>query len=163
MTNCTKTQKKLCEDYNCDICFERSFVSIDESIFWSDTNDLSPRHVFKNTHTKYFLICPICNHEYDVILKNVTFNNTGCPYCTSKILCDDYNCDICFENSFISEENSIFWSDTNDLSPRHVFKNTHITYFFNCPDCYHEFDTRLLDMSPEVYVVHIVVIKNYVI
>ncbi len=58
MSTCYKTQKKLCSNENCDICFERSFASSDKAKFFVNNlnNDVHPRDLFKGTHKNIGLI-----------------------------------------------------------------------------------------------------------
>ena len=133
MPNCTK-RSKLCENDECQLCFEKSFASHTNAKFWSDKNILQPRQVFKSTHIKYWFKC--C-HEFDAPLNHVN-KNRWCPYCSNKKLCNE-NCQKCFNKSFASHEKAQFWSNINELTARQVFKNSNKLYLFNCV-CMHEFE-----------------------
>jgi len=141
----------LCED-ECKVCYEKSFASHPKSKHWSpknknkDGNPLLPRHVFKNSNTKYTFLCNNCNHEFDVSPNKI---NAGrwCPYCCvpCKKLCND-NCNQCFNKSFASHPKSQFFSDNNvdsngnKIVPRQVLKGSDVKYKFICGDCNGEFE-----------------------
>ena len=146
MTGCTKTQMKLCEDYICEICFERSFASVEKAIYWSDKNEFSPRELFKSVHDKYKFDCAKCNHEFESTLSHVN-HGTWCPYCANRRLCDSYECSVCYNNSFASVEEAIYWSDKNECSPREVCKNSKNKYKFDCAKCNHEFESNLNNIN----------------
>ena len=59
---CCNPPKKLCYDQDCKICLEKSFMSSDKNICWSDKNIISSRRVFKHSDDKYFFDCNKCNN-----------------------------------------------------------------------------------------------------
>ena len=131
--------KKLCNNNDCKICFEKSFASHEKSKYWSEKNKINPRDIFKSTPIQYYFICS-CNHE---LLKSPNqISKSWCPYCSTppQLLCDDNNCKNCFNNSFASHEKSQYWSNLNLITPRTIFKGTHKNYFFNCNKCSHVLD-----------------------
>ena len=78
------SHQKLCEDNNCNMCFNNSFASTDKSTIWSSKNNLVPRQVFKSSSSKkYIFDCNRCNQEFTKIISDVT-NGVGCPYCYNK-------------------------------------------------------------------------------
>jgi very-short-patch-repair endonuclease len=153
---------RLCNDNDCQTCFNNSFASHEKAEFWSDKNvdengnKINPRQVFKKTHKKYLFNCNICWHQYDTALSNLK-RNRGCPYCCkpSKRICDNDNCECCREKSFASHEKSKYWSEKNRdqpegydglyISPRQVIKGTDKRYWFKCNNikCGHEFEASL--------------------
>jgi len=137
---------KLCDDTECNICFEKSFASYEKAIYWSDKNELKPRQVFKNSNTKYIFNCDICNHDFLTQLRNIVIGG-WCPYCVNKKLCDNEDCKQCFEKSFASSEKAIYWSDKNELKPIQIFKQSIYKYWFKCNICNHEFYTRLASIT----------------
>lgn len=139
---CCIPSKILCQDINCKSCYEKSFASHEKSQYWSNKNEITPRHVFKNSNTKYWFNCNICNHDFNVQLYCIN-KGTWCGYCSNKILCKADNCKICFEKSFASNEKSKYWSNKNELNPIQVVKNSHKKYLFNCNKCNHEFEIML--------------------
>ena len=66
---CNDTQKKLCTDANCVICFERSFASHEKSIFWDGEKNEEPINYWYNPDTgvvyDYDLNYPIGKIKYD--------------------------------------------------------------------------------------------------
>ena len=140
--------QKLCEDENCNLCFEKSFASHEKSKYWSDENKLKPRQVFKQSNIKYIFTCNICNHYRYQSLNNIQKNN--CVFCAGQKICEDENCNLCFEKSFASHEKSKYWSDENKLKPRQVFKQSNIKYIFTCNICNHNFDATLNHISSKI-------------
>lgn len=139
------TNQKLCNNENCKDCFNKSFASIEKSIYWSDKNDLIPRQIFKTTQVqKYLFNCNVCSHEFEQRIDHVT-NEVWCPYCSTspKKLCENNDCKMCFNKSFASHPKSKFWSNKNILTPRQVFKVTSSKFLFNCNKCSNEYETAL--------------------
>ena len=140
--------RKLCENNNCQICFEKSFMSNPKSKYWNYelNNNINPRNVFKNCNNKIYFNCEICNHSFQQQLNSIT-NGQWCPYCAnpSRILCNDDDCNICFEKSFASHEKSKFWNYelNNNINPRNIFKNCNKKSWFSCEICNHIFNTSL--------------------
>lgn len=133
---CAKS--RLCDDSDCDHCKNRSFASHPRAEFWSDKNKLSPRDIFKSSHTKYLFNCNECKHEF-VISPNMISHNNWCAYCASKILCDNIDCQTCHTNSFASYEMSKYWSEKNPISPRMIAIRSSKKFIFNCPHCKNEY------------------------
>ena len=47
--DCLNT-KKLCNNIDCKICYEKSFASHEKSKYWSAKNgDIKPREIFKSS------------------------------------------------------------------------------------------------------------------
>lgn len=138
-------KKKLCENLDCNFCFDNSFASSDKSKFWSSRNEFSPREVFKYSSKKFWFNCDVCNHEFDSTLGHIKDN--WCSYCANKKLCDSVDCESCFNKSFDSEYRSIFWSNKNSLNPRQVFKVSKKKYIFECGLCKLSFEKRLDHIS----------------
>ena len=137
--------KHLCENDDCQTCFENSFASHEKIKYWSDKNDdvIKPRQVFKSSHKKYWFNCE-CGHQFECALSNITALNCWCPYCANRKLCKNKECQTCFEKSFASHDKSKCWSDKNgDINPRQVFKSSGNKYWFDCNTCCHQFETAL--------------------
>lgn len=75
---CTPNSQRLCNDNNCEICFEKSFASHFRARYWSVENVLTPRQVFKHSRSKYIFDCE-GNCLFEISLTNI---NKGywCPY-----------------------------------------------------------------------------------
>ncbi len=134
---CCEPPKQLCDDKNCNLCFEKSFSSHEKSLYWSLKNILSPRQVFKNDNEKYIFDCSICNHNFYISLSCIV-QKQWCHFCSHNELCDDEICKFCFDNSFASSKFAEYWSDKNELKPRQVFLNDNKKYYFNSSCCNHE-------------------------
>lgn len=129
------------------MCFNNSFASSDKAIFWSKENKLSPRQVFKNCNSKFFLKCCECNHEFESSLGCVSrINGSWCPFCSHTKLCDERECNMCLKNSFASSDKAIFWSKFNKLIPRQVFISSTKKFFFECVKS-HKFEIVLSDVT----------------
>lgn len=136
---CANPQTKLCENENCIRCWSKSFASTDYIYCWSEKNKLKPHQVFKHSHTKYFFNCDYCKHEFKLSLDDV-MKGSWCQFCSNppKLLCEEENCMICFNKSFVPDERAKYWSNKNKLSPRQVFASSNKKFLFDCPNCLHE-------------------------
>jgi very-short-patch-repair endonuclease len=143
--------RHLCDDEECQTCFDKSFASHDKSKYWSEENgDVKPRQVFKSVNTKYWFRCHKCSHEFNTRLANITNLNRWCPYCCNppKQLCENENCQCCYEKSFASHNKSVFWSEKNgDVKPRQVFKSVSTKYWFDCNTCCHQFQSVVSNIT----------------
>jgi very-short-patch-repair endonuclease len=133
---------KLCNNNDCDICFDKSFASHPANEYWNTNNPLQPRQVFKSSGNKYFFDCEECHHIFQASLLNVN-NGKWCSFCANKILCDNDNCQICFNKSFASHIKSKFWNIDNTVFSRQVFKHDNHKYSFDCNVCFHIFKIGL--------------------
>lgn len=138
--------KKLCDDDNCSTCYEKSFASHPKAIYWHSSNECQPRQLFKNSHKKYYFNCDKCNHIIHTQLSTVSFKNCWCYYCSHHRMCENDNCDMCFNSSFASIERSKFLNNKN-VNPRQLFKNSGIKYKFNCDTCNEEFDMKITHVT----------------
>jgi DNA-directed RNA polymerase subunit RPC12/RpoP len=141
---------KLCKDDKCKICFENSFASNKKADYWNyEKNDKIPREVFKHDNDKYWFTCSDCKHDFKSILSDISSNESWCPYCAHQKLCDDEDCKMCYENSFVSHEKADYWNyEKNVKTPREVFKrSSNEKYRFICLDCKHDFDSALNNIS----------------
>ena len=130
---CANPPKQLCDLEDCKQCYKKSFASSDKAKYWSNKNKLKPRYIFKFANKKYWFDC-ICGHTFDCSLGNITSNGNWCCYCANKALCDNIDCNKCFEKSFASSDKAKYWSNKNKLNPRQIFKNSHIKYIFICDE-----------------------------
>jgi hypothetical protein len=111
---CASPPKKMCEnniDSHCTTCFQKSFASHKQSLLWNyDLNKVHPSQIFKGDNDEHWFKCNTCNHTFKKCINTITNQDCGCPYCASKILCEDDGCKICFEKSFASHPRAIFFS-----------------------------------------------------
>ncbi|QIN54507.1 putative restriction endonuclease with zinc-ribbon domain [Cedratvirus kamchatka] len=135
--------RRRCLDENCDLCFGRSFASIENSKYWSDKNKLTPREIGKQDKGLFWFFCPDCDHEFQRKPHDISKGKHICLFCNGKELCGREECEPCYQRSFASVENSKYWSDKNGISPLVLFKNSQRGYVFDCHDCGHEFVTGL--------------------
>lgn len=133
---CEKNSRKICSNEKCKICFDKSFASHPKSSYWSEENTISAREVFKSTGTKYKFNCD-CGHTFETSPHSVSSGN-WCPYESNHKLCNNNDCNQCYQKSFASHPKSSYWSEENTILAREVFKNTGTKYKFNC-DCKHGF------------------------
>lgn len=134
--DCSKRTRGVCGK-ECDLCFSRSFAAHERAVCWSDKNKLLPHQVAKNSDTKIVFKCPVCPHEFEMMLHHVV-EGKWCPYCAGSKLCFDVECDHCWERSFASHEKSHLWSILNfPVTPRDVFLSAHAKYWFDCDCCGH--------------------------
>ena len=151
---CSIPPRQLCEDDNCKNCFEKSFASHEKSQYWNkDKNeDVNPRKVFKCSKTKCWFDCVVCKHTFKSNLNDITSKRpTWCPYCSipPKQMCDNENCQFCFEKSFASHEKSQYWNKekNGDINPREIFKCAINKYWFDCDKCNHTFENTLNNIT----------------
>ena len=148
---CANPPKKLCDNLDCNTCLNKSFASHRKALFWDHKkNKCSPRQCFKNSNTKYYFSCDICDHEFENTLANINNLNQWCPYCAKQKLCDNNTCIPCYNNSFISHEKVQYWNieKNNTVQPRQCFKaSTCCKYWFTCKTCLHSFQSTLYNVS----------------
>jgi very-short-patch-repair endonuclease len=141
--------RKLCG--NCDKCYEKSFASHPKALYWSNENELKPNEVLKGAdRKKYKFNCDKCPHTFEIVLKSITTKNQWCSYCSHQKLCDDNNCNMCFNNSFSSIERSKYLYDKT-INPRTLFKSTNKKYKFDCNNCNKTFSCQLSDITKGVW------------
>lgn len=139
---CVKGTQYLCDDTNCNNCFEKSFASYPLAKYWSKDNQKTARQVTKGSKSKYIFDCH-CGHKFEVQLYCISLNNRGCPYCSNKKLCDNENCKKCFDLSFASYKDVGHFSSKNTVKPRNIFKGTEIKCIFDCQKCNKEYETTV--------------------
>jgi hypothetical protein len=145
--NCSSTQKALCGQEECSICYERSFATHERAAAWSMENELQPHQVLKNSNKKYKFNCVDCGHTLEMILKNVC-SGQWCKYCKSDGLCQE-DCLFCYQKSFASHPMAESWSARNDLQPRQVLKRSDKKCWFDCKDCQHSFQSALYSVNKD--------------
>ena len=74
-------------------------------------------------------------------LVNISTGKSWCPYCSRKKLCEQEDCNFCYQKSFASHEKAKFWNETKNggIKPREVFKGSNKKYWFTCDECKHDF------------------------
>ena len=148
-SKCKGNQKNKCDDYNCNKCFEKSFISSTKAKYWNYVMNggKRPREIAKSSSGKMWFNCENCFHVFNMQLDNVA-KNRWCSYCSGKKLCDVSECHSCFNKSFATSDKAKYWNYTlNALFPRQITINSSIKYWFSCNDCYHNFQTRIYSIT----------------
>ena len=83
-------------------------------------------------------------------LKNISSKGNWCSYCAHQKLCENNDCSMCFNNSFVSVERSKYLHDKT-ISPRMLFKSTNKKYKFDCDVCNKVFSCQLSDITKGVW------------
>lgn len=164
---CSGQHRPLCDDETCSHCLARSFAAHPKAKHWHPTKNvnengkiLTPRNVRPRSDRTHWFICDECGHDFDAPLGNITMKPRGrhkptwCPFCANGPLCDDKNCDMCFENSFAAHPKAIYWDEEKNvdehgqkLTPRDYRIGSNVVCFFKCGECGHTFDIRLGKVS----------------
>lgn len=144
--------QKLCDNENCKMCFEKSFANHEKCQYLDKTKtNINPRYVFRSAHIKLPFKCNICNHLFEKSLNSLAVHNSWCPYCCTgeHILCNNNDCQFCFNRSFAKHEKSKYWNYNlnNNISPRNVTISTGMKYWFDCNKCGNVFNTRLCEIT----------------
>jgi very-short-patch-repair endonuclease len=142
--------KKLCDNKDCNSCFNKSFASHEKSKYWSNENQLTPRQLFKGADKNKFMFICDCGHKLEIGLKNITSQGHWCSYCSHQKLCENKDCSMCFNNSFASITKSEYLNDKN-VNPRMLFKSTNKKYNFDCNVCNKMFSCQLSDITKGVW------------
>jgi very-short-patch-repair endonuclease len=145
------SNKKICKNNECISCYNKSFASHPKSIYWSNENNLNPRQVFKCADRKNFKFdCNKCQHKLFLNLKNISSKGRWCSYCSHQKLCENNDCNMCYNNSFASVERSKYLHDKK-INPRMLFKSTNKKFEFDCDNCCKVFETQLSDITKGVW------------
>jgi hypothetical protein len=80
------SNKKLCDDVGCSICFEKSFASSEKVQYLSPKNTINPRLVFKSCNKKFIFNCNLCSKEFTATLNNISGGKwcKSCGFVSSK-------------------------------------------------------------------------------
>lgn len=138
----SNSSKTLCKNKECKVCFEKSLASHPQAQYWNkDLNgDITPREIRRGNQKKFWFDCNVCKHTFNAKPNHIT-NGSWCPYCAHLKLCDNEDCEMCFENSAASTSKAKLWNYelNNGLTPRNVFKFSTLKYWFTCNRCQHDF------------------------
>ena len=135
--------KKLCNNLDCSVCFEKSFASHEKSKYLSVENKHTARQIFKFSGKKYNFKCNYCNHNFITVIASITTKNTFCPYCCTppqKICIND--CNYCYNKSFASIDKSKYLIDKS-INTNQIYKFSNLIMSFKCPDCMHTFNKKI--------------------
>ena len=135
---------KLCENLSCSYCFNKSFLSVENSKYVIDKT-INLRFINKNNTNKLDFKCYKCNHIFASRPKSIT-EGYWCKYCYHS-LCSNEDCEYCFKHSFASNPKSKYWSLKNIFKPRDLRHFSKQKIIFNCEECNIEFKTQLNTIS----------------
>lgn len=138
--------QKLCNNDLCDICFNKTCASHAMAEAWSSKNTASAREMFLQSNKKIIFNCLTCRHEYETTPNHYFTRNGSCAYCDNKKLCENEECDDCYNKSFASHKHAVCWSVKNDCEPRDIFKGSNKRCYFNCNKCNLDFETYLYNV-----------------
>lgn len=132
------SHQKICADDTCNDCFEKSFASCDMVRHWIEQkNIVRPRDVFKGSGKKFWFKCDACGH--DVLNRLDIVKKRGwCYYCKGIQLCDEENCDFCFQRSIASHPKAIYFKyGGKGKTARQIAKGSKTECTFECNKCKH--------------------------
>lgn len=136
----------LCENIKCKTCFEKSCASNKILMKKWDENDVNPRNIFLNSSIMINWKCNLCKHIHIQSPNNKFGKNSGCPYCSNSRLCDEINCQECFNKSCASiRELCEIWDKKNNLTPRDVFIKSGLIINWNCKNCNKEYKQKPIE------------------
>lgn len=105
------------------------------------------KNILRNSKEVYWFNCDKCIHSFRRSIFKIG-RNKWCPFCDSLQLCQDRNCNDCYDKSFANHPNSKYWDyQKNALTPRFVLQNSNDLYWFKCNKCNCSFESQLLSMS----------------
>ncbi len=148
--------RDLCDNSECKMCYDNSFASSILKDYIHEDCKVDLRKTFKAGHTLLKFRCHKCSHVFERRARGLNLTNY-CQYCskTSKILCEDQNCEICMKNSFASNTKAIFWSSKNELKPRDVhILDSKENYLFDCSKCKKLFNRTPFDIYKGLWCSH---------
>jgi very-short-patch-repair endonuclease len=137
----------LCNDTKCTMCKNNSFESHVKSKYWSNKNKIKPRQTFRSSANQYWFDCNKCNHSFKMSPHQIVNNNNWCTYCASYKLCDNDDCNFCFNKSFASHPKSVYLSSKNKIDARQIFKYSCIKYLFDCDVCNKSFKAAISNVT----------------
>lgn len=146
---CSSPPKELCNDESCVLCFQKSCASIPHiATRWSLTNETSPRFVFSRSSTQNVVLDCKCGSTWKgkpaSMWSDDNKSRDDCPHCHEQksILCDDSECQLCFNRSCASDNRIVqHWSSLNKCTPRDVCRRSGKLIFIDC-QCGHTFEQQ---------------------
>ena len=123
MKKCS-SKSKICIE-KCGNCFKRTYafnIFMEEGNIWDVVKNkgINPREVPNKSPIQYYFQCRKCKHSF--MTSACEASKGACRYCSSGKLCDDNECNICFERSYASApEESLVLCDYK-ITARHITK-----------------------------------------
>ena len=129
----------------------KSFASHPKSVLWHSENDCYPKEVLKGCEKKFYFNCEKCPHKLYISLKKISLQGRWCSYCSHQKLCENIDCNMCYNNSFASIERCKYLFDKT-INPRMLFKSSNCKkYKFLCDKCSNSFDKILSDVTRGIW------------
>ena len=146
---CAKANARLCDDSDCKMCFKRSCASHKKmKKHWSyELNECDPRDILLKSGKKCWFRCK-CGHNFDSTPAHISGEDTWCPYCSGRKLCDEEMCEQCTERSCASHPKMVqCWSKRNGhVTPRDIPLYCNKLHWFDCK-CKHSFQASPAHIS----------------
>ena len=153
--------KKLCKLKDCTYCYNKSFSSYEgktvinkfkiECWDYEKNNSTIPRHIFKNTHCKYWFKCDVCFHSFIINIDSITGKKERwCVYCCERAVkfCNK-DCNYCYNRSFASYSGITSngnlkikcwdYKKNNSTIPRNIALKSNSKFWFICDVCDNSF------------------------
>ncbi len=105
---------------------------------WSENNEISPDCIKPSYANNIKWICPKCHREYEATVYNRVKNNSNCPYCSNRKVCEDnslYHCSPEIVKEWHPDKN-------NPLTPKDVTKGSDKKVWWKC-EYGHEWEARV--------------------
>ena len=135
----------LCNDMECKKCFEKSCASNKNLMEKWAKNVINPRNIFLNSSIMINWKCNLCKHIHNQSPNNKFGKNSGCPYCSNSKLCNDNDCEECFNKSCASiKEFCEIWGK-NNLTPRDVFIKSGLIINWDCKNCNKQYKQKIIE------------------
>jgi hypothetical protein len=112
---------------------------------WHPTKNegVNPIDISYDNDNKYWFQCDVCPHSFDAEIYTITGENGDwCQYCVNQKLCDENDCEFCYNNSFKSYTGKTAngklkydcWHATKNgyINPIDVMSSTNKKYWFKC-------------------------------
>ena len=94
-------------------------------------NKEEPDSVYKALHRSVIWRCPTCQGDYRFVIADRHLDDNSCPYCNEGKLLPGYNSlDVTYPE--LAEE----WSNSNDVSPENVSRESMSFTYWDCPSCH---------------------------
>ena len=141
------SNQRLCSNAECQVCLKKSCASHERmKASWSPENALMPRDVFLQSNKKIIFDCIVCHHRHTTTPNGYCERTGSCVYCANQRLCENEECESCFQKSFASHPKVLCWNPTNPMTPRSVFQGSNQEARFDCETCHSSFDSKLYNV-----------------
>ena len=111
-------------------------------------NNITPYDITKGAEKKIWWICSVCGESYECFAYSKK-KNTGCPYCSSKIIKKGLN-DIFTKNPKLKECWDYKKNIQNGINPYEIGIKSHAKVWWICSNCKKEFKRSLSKIKDDV-------------